>query len=114
MSISTEEWMSLMDIVIEDTQSRNNPTPKVDRFFWEKYCALHQKVYSYCQKIETNMFSYPSTMLQRIFLHRTQEYDGLNAKIGIPLAFKLKQVDYNSTFTERTYGAGSESSYAEF
>ena len=41
-------------------------------------------------------------MIQRILLHRTQEYDGLDARIGIPLAFKLKEVDTDATFTEDT------------
>ena len=106
MSISSEDWVELLQNIIH--ARTHSYTKEADRFFWEKYCSLHQKVLSYFKNIETKMFSEPSNFLQRIFLHRTQEYDGLNAKIGIPMAFKLQDVDPDATFT---YNGAS---YADF
>ena len=115
MSISTEEWMDLMSYVVDNLDNVDSPLRPSNRFseeahlfFWERYCSLHKKVLSYLKTYEKSMFSEPSDMIQRILLHRTQEYDGLNARIGIPLAFKLKEVDTDATFTE------ASGSYCDF
>lgn len=115
MSISTDEWMSLMGYVVDNLGKLEEPyasssgfPDKVHLFFWEKYCTLHKRVSSYLKMYEKSMFSQPNDILQRILLHRTQEYDGLNAKIGIPLAFKLKDIDTDATFTD------ARGSYCDF
>lgn len=97
MNITSEEWMQLATGVIDGSGSYSGKN--IDQFFWEKYCSLYHKVSSYLKKIENKMFSQPTDMIHRILLHRTQEFDGLGAKIGIPLAFKLKNIDSNATFT---------------
>ncbi len=110
MKITTDDWMNLVDNVITELsgESQQDFDEKIQLFMWEKYCALHHKVNSYIKNIERTMFSEPTSMLQRIFLHRTQEFDGLNANIGIPLAFKLQDLDEHATFTFQ------ESSYCDF
>ena len=109
MSISTEQWMDLMSYVVDNLDNVDSPlrpsngfSEEAHLFFWERYCSLHKKVLSYLKTYEKSLFSEPSDMIQRILLHRTQEYDGLDARIGIPLAFKLKEVDTDATFTEDT------------
>ena len=104
MSISTDDWMRLLDSVVDD--GRMTSDDDIDFFFWQKYCALDSKVRSAVKKIEHYVFSDANIILQRIFSHRTQEYDGVDAKIGIPMAFELAEVNDYATFTYQSTSYG--------
>ena len=118
--ISTDDWMELLDYVVANVasdgaiDSKSPTSSNVHLFFWQKYCAVHEAVRRYLKKIEKRMFSAPNDMVQRILLHRTQEFEGADAKIGIPMGFKMNYNDENATFEYQESSEDEGSSYCDF